>query len=89
MGYLIAYLLLALAIDLIREIFNPQGDHRNSVAIHRRLWSDTIFDCRTKVFSVEGNTARQPARNAQTQSRGTWRKCRPWFARICKVHGNT
>lgn len=87
MGYLIAYLLLALAIDLIRELFNPEGDHYNSAAIHRRLWSDTHFDCRTKVFSVERSTVRQPARNTQRQCRGPWQKCRPWFARVCKAQG--
>ena len=88
MGYLIAYLLLALAIDLIREIINPDGDHRNSVAIHRRLWSDTHFDCRTKVFPVERSTVRQPARNTQRQSARPWQKRRPWFAWVCKAHGN-
>jgi hypothetical protein len=87
MGYIIAYLLLALVIDLIRELVNPEGDHRNTVAIHRRLWSDTLFDCRTKVFSVEGNTVRQPARNTLRQSRGPCQKLRPWFARVCKMHG--
>ena len=87
MGYIIAYLLLALVIDLIRELINPEGDTRNSVAIHRRLWSDTLFDCRTKVFSVDGNTVRQSARNTQRQSRGPCQRLRPWFARICKMHG--
>jgi len=80
MGYIIAYLLLALVIDLIRELINPEGDARNSVAIHRRLWSDTHFDCRTKVFSVERSTVRQPARNTLRQSRGPCQKLRPWFA---------
>jgi len=53
MGYIIAYLLLALVIDLIREIINPEGDHRNAAAIRRRLWSDTDFDCRSKVFGAK------------------------------------
>jgi hypothetical protein len=87
MGYIIAYLLLALVIDLIREIINPEGDHRNAAAIRRRLWSDTDFDCRSKVFSVEGNTVRQPTRNTQSQSKCPWRKRRPWFAWVCKAHG--
>jgi len=69
MGYIIAYLLLALVIDLIRELINPEGDNRNATAIHRRLWSDTLFDCRTKVFSVEGNTVCQPARNTERHNR--------------------
>ena len=59
MGYVIAYLLLALVIDLVREIINPESDKRNSVAIHRRLWSDTHFDCRTKVFSVKSAATRR------------------------------
>jgi len=87
MGYIIAYLLLALVIDLIRELINPEGDARNPVAIHRRLWSDTLFDCRTKVFSVERSSVRQPARNTQRQCRGPLQKLRPWFARVCKMHG--
>ncbi len=60
MGYIIAYLLLALVFDLIRELINPEGDHRNATAIHRRLWSDTLFDCRTKVFSVVTAAPRLP-----------------------------
>lgn len=39
MGYLIAYLLLALAIDLLRELVNPTDDGSNAAAIRRRLWS--------------------------------------------------
>lgn len=77
MGYLIAYLLLALVFDLLRELVNPEGDHRNADAIHRRLWSDTHFDCRTRVFSVWGNTVRQPARNTLRQNRGPCQKLRP------------
>jgi len=87
MGYLVAYLLLALTIDLIRELFNPQGDGRNAAAIRRRLWSDTDFDCRSEVFSVEGKASRQPTRKSQRQCSAPWQECRPWFARACKAHG--
>lgn len=81
MGYIIAYLLLALVIDLIREIINPEGDNRNSVAIHRRLWSDTLFDCRTKVFSVKGNAARQSIPKPHIHCRTGWKKHKTCFAR--------
>jgi len=75
MGYLIAYLLLALAIDLIRELFNPQGAGRNAAAIRRRLWSERDFDCCSRVFGEEESASRrQPARTPQAPPRVLWRK---------------
>ncbi len=52
MGYLIAYLLLALAIDLLRERLNPD-ERRRPLTVRRRLWSDTDFDCCSRVYAVE------------------------------------
>jgi len=76
MGYLIAYLLLALAIDLIRELFNPQGAGRNAAAIRRRLWSESDFDCCSRVFGEEESAPRrQPAY--------------PIRARSCRLCGTT
>jgi len=54
LAYLLVYLLLALAIDLLRELFDPHGVNRRYGAIRRRLWSDTAFDCRSLVFSPDG-----------------------------------
>lgn len=88
MGYLIAYLLLALVFDLLRELVNPEGDYRNADAIHRRLWSDTHFDCRTRVFSVASNGCRQSVRTPALQNRSGLKESRACFARACaKVHG--
>jgi hypothetical protein len=81
MGYIIAYLLLALVIDLIRELINPEGDNRNSVAIRRRLWSDSLFDCRTKVFSVKGNAVRQLVRKQPIQGQVGWKDSKTCFTR--------
>lgn len=71
MGYLIAYLLLALAIDLLRELVNPTPCEDNPAAVRRRLWSDTDFDCCTKVFAMEGNAPRQSVNKTSWHSVGS------------------
>ena len=53
LAYLIVYLLLALAFDLLHELFCPRNINRRYGAIRRRLWSDTAFDCRSLVFSAD------------------------------------
>jgi len=53
LAYLLVYLLLALAIDLLRELFDPHGINRRYGAINRRLWNDTAFDCRSLIFSLD------------------------------------
>ena len=60
MGFLIAYLLFAVVIDLMLEAMGLKAPRQTSVAIHRRLWSDTLFDCRSKVFSVGVTAPRLP-----------------------------
>lgn len=87
MGYLIAYLLLALAIDLLRELVNPTDDGSNAAAIRRRLWSDTTFDCCSKGFTVEPATRRNSKRTRQLHLRSLWPQGKSWFARIGKVQG--
>jgi len=52
MGYLIAYLLFALAIDLLLELVAPKRPRLPTIAIHRRLWNDSLFDCRSRGFST-------------------------------------
>ena len=54
-AYLLVYLLLALAFDLLRELFDPHGINRRYGAIRRRLWNETAFDCRSLVFSVDAD----------------------------------
>ena len=53
MGYIIAYLLFAVVVDLLLEIVGLKGPRQGSHVIHRRLWSDTLFDCRSSVFSAD------------------------------------
>lgn len=84
MGYLIAYLLLALAIDLLRELFNPT-DRSNAAAISRRLWSDTTFDCCSKGFAVEPRTRRNAVRTGYFRLKSFWFHCKSWFARLGKA----
>ena len=50
MGYIIAYLLFAVVVDLLCELVNPEGDGHHS-AVRRRLWSESEFDCYSKNFS--------------------------------------
>lgn len=59
LAYLIVYLLLALAFDLLRELFDPHGVNRRYGAIRRRLWSDTAYDCRSMVFSVDASPGKR------------------------------
>ena len=47
MGYIVAYLLLALAVDLILTIIKPEREQRAPLISQRRLWNDTICDCRS------------------------------------------
>jgi len=87
MGYLIAYLLLALAIDLLRELVTPT-DGSNAAAIRRRLWSDTTFDCCSKGFAVEGKARRSAVRTRRLRLGNLWRQGKSWFARLGKSKGD-
>lgn len=87
MGYLIAYLLLALAIDLLRELINPPTDGSNAAAIRRRLWSDTTFDCCSKGFTVEAKARRNAVRTSRLRLGSLWPHGKSWFARLGKAQG--
>ncbi|MGD9950467.1 MAG: hypothetical protein AB7U29_18605 [Desulfobulbus sp.] len=67
LAYLIVYLLLALAFDLLRELFDPHGINRRYGAIRRRLWSDTAFDCRSMVFSMDETRSKRNRRERSLQ----------------------
>jgi hypothetical protein len=84
MGYLITYLLLALAFDLIRELLNPDVPSRKA-AVRRRLWSDTEFDCCSNVFAVEESVPRNKARTFTVQPRNPRRRYRSWIVRPWKA----
>ena len=47
MGYIFAYLLLALVVDLILTIIRPERERQAPMVSQRRLWNDTICDCRS------------------------------------------
>jgi len=82
MGYLIAYLLLALVIDLIRELLTPDTPGSNAAAIRRRLWSDTDFDCCSRVFGMEGSTFfKQSLRKPNVRPSKPRQGWRPWLSR--------
>jgi len=57
MGYIFAYLLFVLVVDLILEIVRPERGRQLPVASHRRLWNDSLCDCRSMVFSVDAARA--------------------------------
>jgi len=59
MGYIIAYLLLAVVVDLVCETINPKGPSHTTIAIHRRLWNDSLFDCRSRGYSTDAPTLRR------------------------------
>jgi hypothetical protein len=84
MGYLITYLLLALAFDLIRELLNPDA-HNRKTAVRRRLWSDTEFDCCSNVFAVEETIPRKKTRTSSVQSQNLIKRFRSWIVRSWKA----
>jgi hypothetical protein len=57
MGYIFAYLLLVLVVDLILEIVRPERGRQFPVASHRRLWNDSLCDCRSMAYAVDAATA--------------------------------
>lgn len=67
LAYLIVYFLLALALDLLRELFDPQGVNRRYGAIRRRLWNDSAFDCRSLVFSMDTGLKKRNRRSRALQ----------------------
>ncbi len=52
MGYLIAYLLFAVVVDLVVEIVGLKDATISYSWINRRLWNDTLFDCGSRVAST-------------------------------------
>lgn len=84
MGYLITYLLLALAFDLIRELLNPDAPNRKA-AVRRRLWSDTEFDCCSNVFAVEESIPRKKAQTSSVRPRNPRRRYGSWVVRPWKA----
>ena len=62
MEFLIAYLLFAAVVDLLLEIVGMKAPRHTSIAIHRRLWNDSLFDCRSRAFSLDRGTLRRSSR---------------------------
>ncbi len=60
MECILAYLLLAVVVDLIFWIINYGGTKHEQPTIHRRLWSDSLFDCTSKAFAKVPSGPRQP-----------------------------
>ena len=52
MECIIAYLLLALFVDLIVELVHLHDGEEEAVWIKRRLWTNAPFDCGTRVSST-------------------------------------
>lgn len=59
MGYIIAYLLFAVAVDLLLELVGPERHGNTTIAIHRRLWNDSLFDCRSRGYLTDSVTTRR------------------------------
>jgi len=51
MGYIIAYLLFSVVVDLLLELVAREDAKGDYAWINRRLWSDTLFDCGTRGVS--------------------------------------
>lgn len=59
MGFIIAYLLLAVVVDLLVEMVHREGGDDDYIWKNRRLWSDTMFDCVSNVATAIISLPRQ------------------------------
>lgn len=70
MSCLLAYLLLAAVVDLILEAVAPLERPRvSSLAVQRRLWNDTLFDCRSRAFSGGERVSPAPEKGSRRRIR--------------------
>ena len=70
MGYIIAYLLFAVAIDLLLELVDPERHRHATIAIHRRLWNDSLFDCRSRGYITDAVMTRRTSRRLAAPLKG-------------------
>jgi hypothetical protein len=62
MGYIIAYLLFAVVVDLLLEVLDSERHRHTTIAIHRRLWNDSLFDCRSRGYLTDSLMTRRTHR---------------------------
>ena len=71
MGYLIAYLLFAVVVDLLLELVDPERHRHTTIAIHRRLWNDSLFDCRSRGYLTNAVMTRRTSRRLAVPAKST------------------
>ncbi len=74
MGYVIAYLLFAVVVDLLLELVDPEKHRHTTIAIHRRLWNDSLFDCRSRGYITDAAMTRQAHRRLAAPLKGLCRR---------------
>ena len=90
MECIIAYALLALFVDLLHEIITTDVSADEAQWISRRLWGDTLYDCRTvkpsdRLLTRTGLEPKRPSRSRTYRIQGS----RFGFARaLWKCAGN-
>ncbi len=70
MEYIIAYLLFAVVIDLLLELVDSEKHHHTTIAIHRRLWNDSLFDCRSRGYVTDAPMTRRAHRRLAAPLKG-------------------
>ena len=72
MECIVAYLLLALFVDLALDLMAMEEGEEEAVWIKRRLWTDTPYDCGTRAVSILAPLTHQTA----SQNRNRFRRPR-------------
>jgi hypothetical protein len=70
MGYIIAYLLFAVVVDLLLELVDPERHRHTTITIHRRLWNDSLFDCRSRGYLRDEVMTRRTSRRLAAPVKG-------------------
>ena len=70
MECIVAYLLLALFVDLALDLMAMEEGEEEAVWIKRRLWTDTPYDCGTRAVSILAPLTHQTA----SQNRNRFRR---------------
>lgn len=70
MECIVAYLLLALFVDLALDLMAMEEGEEEAVWIKRRLWTDTPYDCGTRAVSILAPLTHQAA----SQNRNRFRR---------------
>ncbi len=97
MECIVAYLLLALFVDMALELVRMEDGEEEAVWIKRRLWTDTPYDCGTRAVSIlaplthqtasqNRNRFRRPGEGKKRTSERLWPRLSFVPVAVCQLH---